>query len=163
MNRFSIPTRLASLALGLGMGLTLIGCTTAPAVRDNAGQVVESGITDVFAIKIGDCMDEQTGATEVSDVPTVPCGDPHDEEVFGEFTVDGNDFPGDDEMSEIAFNGCVDRFNDFIGLSYEESGLDFYPLTPTSTGWTMQNDRTINCVAYDPSAKTTGSLAGAAR
>ncbi|WP_104475230.1 YdgH/BhsA/McbA family protein [Microterricola pindariensis] len=161
-----------AVAAAAALAITLSGCsvlqgvlgpTAAPPVRDAATQeITESGQADVFSIQVGDCMNEVSGDT-VYDVPVVPCGEPHDEEAYFEHTFTVAEFPGDDAVYDEALDACYVAFPAFAGISYEESTLDFYPFTPTKESWEQADDRVVTCMIYDPSARTTGSLAGAAR
>lgn len=82
--------------------ILLGGCSTITnliggdqAVRDaDTGQVTESGKADAFTIKVGDCFNDQSGE-QISDVPAVPCTDPHDNEVYYDLTMPAGDYPGD--------------------------------------------------------------------
>ena len=140
------------------------------AVRDDTtGEIVEAAEADAFEIRVGDCLDlgEEPATeevteevTEVSSVATVPCGDPHDSEVYAAHQLDGDDFPGDQAVSESADELCYDGFADFVGLEYEDSELDFTTFFPTQDGWERLRDREVLCVAIDPDGGVTGSLAG---
>lgn len=161
MTRSTLGAALATLALVPA----LAGCsmfTVTPVERDDAGAVTEQSQAAVDDIQVGDCLDS-TSAEVVYDVPVVPCSEPHDEEIFGEFDLEGPDFPEATAMEEETNERCIALFNDFVGMDYFESELDFYTLTPTADGWAEFNDRTVNCVIADPAGKVTGSLAGAQR
>ena len=141
-----IPMALAAIA---ATALLFAGCS--------------SGGTDVFTIKVGDCISTSTGDAEVTEVPTVPCEEPHEVEVFHDFEITGTDYPGEDEIFAQADQGCYDAFESFVGLSYEESELDWSYYYPTEGSWQQQGDRLISCLIFDPAGTTTGSLEGAAR
>src|SRR3990172_11626 len=58
---------------------------------------------------------------------------------------------------------CVGEFEGFVGLSYEQSDLDLFPITPTAESW-AQGDRVVYCALYALDlSKLTGSMLGAAR
>ena len=162
-------THIASI-VGLALLATtaLSGCSVidsvlgnpGSAVRDEEGQVVEEGDVDVFTIAVGDCFDDE-GEGEISSVPIVPCDQPHDNELYYEFTLADGDYPGDDEVGTQANDGCLGAFPDFVGLAYEESTLDYFPITPTSASWSG-GDRVVQCAIYDPAGPITGTLAGKA-
>ncbi len=64
------------------VALASFGC--APAERGETGEIEAAGSVDAFAMQVGDCFDDQSGQPgEVSDVPGVPCEEPHDNQVFG--------------------------------------------------------------------------------
>jgi hypothetical protein len=117
--------------------------------------------TDVYSIVVGDCLDDQSG-TEVLEVPLVDCAAPHDFEVYSDFDVAGDAYPGDDEIGEQADTGCFDAFEPFVGTSYEESQLNYTYYVPTESSWTA-GDRLVSCMILDPAGKSSGTLAGAQR
>ena len=160
-----LPMTLAALAAAalLLTGCSAINSLTGNETRDDDGTIVEGGDTDVFSIKVGDCIAESTGTDEVTEVPTVPCTDPHDTEVYADFEIAGSDYPGEDAIFAEADQGCYDAFAPFVGIAYEESAYDFSYYYPTEGSW-GQGDHLISCLILDPSgAQVTGSLAGAAK
>lgn len=121
----------------------------------------ESGEVDVFSVSVGDCIND-FGSSEVTSVEAIDCALPHDYEVYSELTIPGDTFPGGDQVTVLAQESCVTAFVDFVGLSYEESLLDFSYLAPTEQSW-QAGDRLVSCLIIDPATQTSGSLAGAAR
>jgi hypothetical protein len=149
----------ASVALG---GCSLLGSDSSKPSRDPSGVVTESSDSDVFAIKVGDCLNSAALSGEVSEVPVVPCDQPHDSEVYDSKTLDAASWPGDDAISTEADAFCTPSFEAFVGMSFDESSLDLAPLTPTEESW-KQGDHEILCVISDSAGGLTGSLKGAAR
>jgi len=164
-----IPRIIPAVLLVAGVGL-LGGCAQITdligggpqATRDaDSGEVTGGGQIDVFTLSVGDCLNDQS-AEEVYDVPVVPCDQPHDYEVYYDFAVPDGDFVEDD-VTAAADDGCYGAFTEFVGMSYEESALDFTYFTPTQQSWDEGGDRIVSCMIADPSSQTTGSLAGVAR
>jgi len=134
--------------------------------RDGSGAIVSEGEINAFNIRVGDCFNDaaNTGGDEyeLSGVAGVPCAQPHDNEVYAVFDVGETTFPGD-QMSELAFDHCLKRFEQFVGRDYQSSSLDIMTLYPTSSSWERQNDREVICAAYDMNlAKLEGSVGGSA-
>ena len=160
---------IAALSLLLG-ALALTGCSVidsiAPkeqAVRDDkTSEVTEAGQADVFTVSVGDCFND-VSEQEISEVPAVPCDQPHDYEAYHAFDIAGDEFPGDEAVTSQADDGCSAAFTDFNGLSYDESTLYLGYLQPTEESWTGQNDHEVVCYIYEENLQTTGSLKGAAR
>lgn len=155
---------------GVGVVLAaLTGCASLlpgsqDAQRDEVGQVTEDANIDIFSLKVGDCMPMSSASGLISEASVVPCSDPHAEEVFHEITLDDGDFPGDETIDEQAETGCVAAFESFVGIEWNSSTLDMYPITPTQDTWEHYNDRVVQCVVLDPTqTELTGSLKGAAR
>lgn len=159
-----VATSVAAVAAGV---VLLSGCSLpvpgqAP-VRDESGAITESNDrTDVFALRVGDCLLDAGSATEVTDTPTVPCGEPHDYEVFHSADLSGDEFPGAEAVGAEADQICYDAFTPFVGTAYEESVLEFDYYLPTEGSWEA-GDREILCLVYDTQAQVTGGLAGVAR
>lgn len=146
------------------IGLGIVGYNFATqADRDDSGAIVDEGRVDAFSLRMGDCFDNTRslagdGAGEVSSLPGVPCSQPHDNEVYAVFNVDYDSFPGDDQMGEMAFDACMQRFEGFVGIDYDSSSLDIATLYPSKDSWSMQKDREVVCALYDMNGnKVTGS------
>ncbi|MFC4222890.1 hypothetical protein [Lysinibacter cavernae] len=159
-----VPAAIVTLAIG-----SLTGCSVlngllgnGTEVRDDSGAVVESGDANVFAISVGDCFTDEGTADEVDSLPVVPCGDPHDNEVYFNHVMQGGTFPGDAAIADEAATVCGQQFPTFVGLPYEESVLDYSAVMPTADSWTFQSDYIVSCYIYD-TVPVTGTLAGAAR
>lgn len=136
--------------------------TAMRADRDDSGAIVAEGSVDAFQMRVGDCFDDGStfSDSEVSDVPGVPCSKPHDNEVYAVFDVNASSFPGD-RIAEMAHDGCVQRFEAFVGRDYDSSSLDVATLYPSAESWSRQNDREVVCAVYDMDAnKLTGSVKG---
>ncbi len=160
---------LAGSAVALSVALTgcsalngILGGGAGDADRDEeTGQVTESANIDIFALKVGDCMMEAPSGL-LEDIDVVPCAEPHDQEVFYEITMDDGDFS--EEAVDAASQECIgDAYASFVGVAYEASTLEVYPITPTQQTWDELNDRVVQCVISDPAGQIEGSLEGAAR
>lgn len=149
-------------ALVLIAGASLTGCSTIKDVIDVAGPVVDAVNNEDTWITVGDCFDE-TDDEIVSDVPTIDCALPHDNEVYAEFDIDRANWPGDDEIFSLADEGCYAPFTTYVGLALEDSALDYTYYVPTQDGWENYDDHAVSCIIFDPAGKTTGSLIAAGR
>lgn len=170
MSIFRARTRSVIAAAAVAACLVALGgCSTitdllgSDATRDEDTQeITEAGDADVFTLQVGDCLNE-VSSDLVSEVPVVPCSEPHDEEIFFEFRLDGDTYPGVEAIDKAADEACNREFETFVGMSYQESALGWYRYAPTEEGWDQLNDRVVQCVIYDPAGQVTGSLAGANR
>ena len=129
--------------------------------RDATGAIVDAGSVDAFEMRVGDCFDDGStfDAEEVSSVAGVPCSNPHDKEVYALYDVAAASFPGDG-MADMAQEGCLERFEAFVGKDYESSSLDIATLYPSPESW-QENDREVVCAVFDVDAnKLTGSVRG---
>ena len=124
----------------------------------------EQNDVDVFSLAVGTCFDEadaNMNADEVASVPVVDCEKPHDNEAFHFFDIEGNAFPGEEEMAKLADEGCLGAFETYVGRDYQTSRFVITYLLPTEQSWSRQKDREVVCFLYDMDlAKLTGSARG---
>ena len=129
-----MTTRLAHLPVGLAAGVVLLfglgACSQDP---------------EVPTAEVGDCI-ESVGLV-VSELPTVDCDEAHEVQVVGLVEHDGDDFPGDEAISQEAFEECTELFENFVGAPVEETSLSLLPITPTEESWNEADDRESICVA----------------
>lgn len=128
------------------------------------GAACSSG-TSVFDLEVGDCFNDQADLTEtqVSDVDSVSCLEPHDNEVYFEYSMTDAVFPGESAALEAAAFRCVDEFDAFVGIGYLDSELDIFPITPTARSW-EEGDRVVYCAIYALDlSKLEGSMRGIRR
>jgi predicted phage-related endonuclease len=93
----------------------------------------------------GECTNDSLSG-DVGEIDTVDCDEAHTAEAFATFDVDGDDFPGTDEIQAQAAEGCQgDRFETYVGVSYQESIFLTTALTPTQETWD-NDDRMIICI-----------------
>ena len=137
--------------------LSLAACEP-PANRDAEGSITSDGLVDAFAMKVGDCFDDQD-SEQIFDVPGRPCSEPHDNEVFAIFDARLSEFPGSEQMTAYGTDKCIARFEAYVGRDYQSSALDVMPITPTARSWDAQNDREVICALYRMDLeKMTGSM-----
>ncbi len=143
------------------IGLGLAGCATV--LRDASGAATEAGEVNLADVSVGDCVLEPTISGEPSEivittVRVVPCGDLHDSEVFAVVELPKGDYPGDDEVFRASNEGCYEEFENFVGLPYKKSRLDFYNYYPLESSWFAIRGRMVTCLVFDPTKQIIGSL-----
>lgn len=115
---------------------------------------------NVFSLGVGDCFDDPDSFGEVSSVPVRDCSEPHDNEVYATFDVTASDFPGESAVQEMADEGCVDRFQAYVGVDFFSSSLLISTLVPTDQSWDT-GDREILCFLFNQDfSKLNGSVKG---
>ena len=132
--------------------------------RDESGAIVDAGNVDAFEMRVGDCFDDTTAmeSGQIVNLPGVPCTDPHDNEVYALVDVDLQEYPGDDAMSDLAMQRCMEQFASFVGRDYESSSLDIFTMQPSRESFSA-NDREVVCAVYDMDFnKLEGSVRGSA-
>lgn len=139
--------------------LVLGGCSGDDDVRDEDGTVINPGDASVFELEVGDCLDPDADASgEISEIPIVPCDDPHTQEVFGVVTHPDETYPGATEVASFADGACLSELESSLGLTLDD-GLFFSYLLPTFDGWNTGGDRQVTCVLVFPDRDViTGSV-----
>lgn len=168
MPRTLPAARPALVALTLAAAFSLSGCAfldqlTGGPQRNADGAVVEGDdTTDVFTIQVGDCLNDAEAAEEVETVPTVPCEQSHDSEVYASVIIPEDEYPGQQAIFELADAECLSEFEAFVGGDWDTSPYDFSYYFPTEGSW-AEGDREILCVIFDPEGPVEGSLEGSAQ
>jgi hypothetical protein len=134
--------------------------TSAPAQADDETPT-DAVYVALHNLEVGDCLAEPPPEAG-SAVPTVPCSEPHSQEVFAAVTLPAGDSAGMDAVNTQTGEFCFAEFNDFVGLSYDESVLMF-DIWIIETETSTENDTVVVCMVYDPAGDTTGTLAEANR
>ena len=129
--------RLAALATISLAAVALTGCSIIT-------QALNGGESDVFSIKVGDCLNDEAASGEISTVPIVDCDEPHDSEIYASIIMDDDEYPGESATIDFADQACYDEFEDFVGISYDDSKYGFATLYPSDESW-AGGDREVLC------------------
>jgi len=123
-----------------------------------------SNRTSVLDLGVGDCFnDEDLDAEVITNVPTVSCSEPHDNEIYHAYSMTDAVHPGRDAALDAADQRCFEQFEPFVGMDYFESDLDFFSMVPTPESWD-EGDRGVLCALYAVDlSKLTGSMRDAQR
>ncbi|BDZ63322.1 hypothetical protein [Agromyces mangrovi Wang et al. 2018] len=166
------PVRRATCALALvaATASILTGCSiVADAFRPGGvielpstpEPITEAGVRLPSELRIGDCVGDTGPAGLIDVVPVMPCSDPHVAEAFHEFELQASSLPPDDELWPLVAVECDPAFEDFVGVEWSLTPLDWYYFAPTEESWDLDDDRRVLCLAYDPEGLTTGTFEGA--
>ena len=116
-------------------------------------------------LAVGECFDEPSETTDISEVQRRPCAGPHDAEVFAVLTHPaGPDIPypvisGVDDFVE---EQCVPLFKTYTGLDIDsQDELDMGWFYPNLQGW-GDGDREVTCYLVASEGQLTGSRRAAA-
>ncbi|HEX5996724.1 MAG TPA: septum formation family protein [Jiangellales bacterium] len=147
-----------SAAAALAVGVLIAGCSNGPERDSETGALVEATDVNVFDLRVGDCLDGFSDDPEISTVRAVPCSEEHTDEIMAAVDLSEEDeFPGVDAVKERAEETCHEQFEQFVGVPWDESQLDFGYLAPTEKSWS-DGDREILCTIGDPHQAVTGTL-----
>ncbi|HEU4424240.1 MAG TPA: DUF4190 domain-containing protein [Pilimelia sp.] len=147
---------LSGLWLALIVVVGVVAIVTS-ASRDWSGQINSGGSVAVDELAVGDCVNGLTESGEITDLPAVPCAEPHEGEVFAIFDLSGSKWPGDQAVADEAERSCGERFDSYVADPDRGDSLQLYFLRPTARSWRL-GDHGVTCIALDPEGKLTGSL-----
>jgi hypothetical protein len=118
----------------------------------------------VFHLAVGDCIVPPTTVqAQVSTVKVVSCHAVHTQEVFADIKDSaGSDYPGATALQSFANAGCLQRFEPYVGVAYEDSSLFYTYLLPSVRSWTQQ-DRTVVCIITTTGQPLSASVRGSKR
>jgi len=143
------------------------GCSHAQ--RDAPGKVTSAGRLSIFKLQVGDCFNNPKDVSKrivaIADIPAVPCGEAHDQEVFAVLAhpaASGASFPGDEQILQFAEGRCLEQFETYVGKAYGDSGFDIVVVRPVQESWEKKDDRQVACVLSAPGKRLTGSQKGTA-
>lgn len=107
---------------------------------------------DAFDVTVGECMLLPGEDTLINTLEGVDCSAPHDAQAFALFDIPDGDFPGLTAVEAAMDEGCLERFEGFVGTSYQESSLYYTGLYPTSGSWDA-GDREVVCLIVPESGQ----------
>ncbi len=102
---------------------------------------IRGEIISEYNLVQGECFNRVEGlqaGRRVVLTARVDCAEPHLAEVFHTFEIDvphPGIYPGDDAMLGFALQECYDRFEPFVGMSYELSVYEIDVFTPNRTNF----------------------------
>lgn len=130
--------------------------------RDDNGSIIQEGELGVFSFKIGDCIKDVKEGDSLDQATGVPCSEAHQMEVYAETFIEDSSETLPATFDKNGDEYCFAEFSRFVGISYENSKLDFTYLTPSEDSW-KEGDREITCLIKDPAGNVEGSLQNAQR
>jgi hypothetical protein len=150
--------------VAVAVAALVAGCAEDPERDPESGELVESTELDVFDLRVGDCLDGFADDTQISKVQALPCSEQHTDEIMAAVDVsdEEEEYPGAEAMQERADGACYQAFEEYVGVPWDDSQLDYGFLAPTEESW-AEGDRQILCTVGDPNQAVTGTLRDANR
>lgn len=144
------------IAAAIGTVLLFNEVTKYDAARD-----ANEGTISTDMIRSGDCFSELPEGEEISTVEIIPCAKEHHGEVFAVFSISPEEGASQDDIYDLAQEGCASRFEDFVGTSIRETELEYSLIAPDKDAVDFDDD--VSCYLYQPGKVSTGSLEGSQR
>ena len=104
------------------------------------------GEVETLDLQLGDCFVNPGADRVVTTVQLVPCDEPHDYEVFHIFELEDQDaYPGDSALQQQWTAGCLQQFEEFVGVPFDVSAIEISGIYPTAETWESIDDREVIC------------------
>jgi DNA-binding SARP family transcriptional activator len=127
----------------------------------------------IETVEVGDCLnlpaasDRRPGSVSTDEtalsVWLLPCEQPHEREVFHLFELPVGPYPGEAQVQAFAREQCTVRFEEYVGVAPERSGLHFVYVWPSRATWGT-GIRMGGCALFDAVGRDlTGSMVGTRR
>jgi len=140
--------------------------TTSPTASPTAEPTTEPPITTAPStaisatdLQVGDCLNDLTDSTDVSSLPSVPCSQPHQGEVFAVFDLPPGPYPGAAGVDDLVSKGCNARLADYSPSAPSDDAIGLFSVYPLEQNWD-RGDREVVCIAKATSGSSTGSIKG---
>ncbi len=115
-------------------------------------------------LSVGDCIDQPTGDSAITDVQHQPCNEPHDGEVFAVINhtaAAGATYPLTSEFQDLVQDECIPALEAYTARRASEvyaAGLDISFLYPSASSWS-EGDREVSCfIVKSDESKMTGTV-----
>jgi hypothetical protein len=116
-----------------------------------------AALPSVFGLRVGECVNARPG--EVSSPTVVPCGQPHDAEIYARFALVGPRWPGTAAIGTLARQGCNARLGGYLNPQLATAVLAESYVFPDQGAWSA-GERTVICQIRGTAGKLTGSVRG---
>ena len=151
-------SRAALLIGGLAV-VCLIGLGSFAAVLLLHGRphAAPAALPSVFRLRTGECAN--SGPAGVASPTVVPCGQPHDAEIYARFGLAGSHWPGTAAIGALARRGCTARLSSYLNPQLATAVLAESYVFPDQGAWNA-GERTVICEIRSTAGKLTGSVRG---
>ena len=114
-------------------------------------------LPSVFRLQVGNCVN--SGTDGISSPTVVPCGQPHDAEVYARFALAGHNWPGSAAIGAQARQGCTARLGGYLNPQLAITVLAESYVFPDQGAWNA-GERAVICEIRSTAGKLTGSVRG---
>jgi hypothetical protein len=159
LRTLSRPLRGITAAVAL-LAVGAVGCSeVVDSAKDGAKKVARQ--RSVFSLAVGDCYNPngKEAEGETLAIEMVPCEEPHQGQVVGEFELDeAKAFPGNEAIWAIADERCPAEAQKFAPDTWAlPQGVETLHYTPTQESWAT-GDRAVSCTYNKEKGTFSGSL-----
>jgi hypothetical protein len=139
------PSRGVAIGAAAVIAAVVVGIVAMALLRSDDDAGPTAGGWPLLELERGDCVEELL--LEITERATaVPCEQPHEMEVLfvGEPWPVGDDYPGDADITDAAYEICEQEFEAYVGVPYLDSVLYLYEWHPSEAAW-GRGERWLAC------------------
>ncbi len=142
---------------GAGSSVALQSPTALPSAASLLPSPSSSPVYDgPDEVAVGQCFDMILDKDDAGFLAAAigSCDVPHQAELVGRFQLpDPIDapYPGDSSINKASEDRCRSAFGEYVGVDYDDSGLQLTYYTPTELIW-VGGDRLVQCIVEGTSA-----------
>jgi uncharacterized RDD family membrane protein YckC len=131
--------------------------------RASSGEIVEPVPISFESLRVGDCFNIVNPDDPATvGLQAVPCADEHVFEVFFAEDMPAGAYPGEEAVTTFANDNCLPAFEEYVGVSFDESVWYASPLGPTEVDWDDGIQRVTCQLHNQEGTPVTGSARGSA-
>jgi serine/threonine protein kinase len=110
-------------------------------------------------LEVGECLNGLQASNDVTTVPSVPCEEPHEGEVFAVFDLPAGEYPGQAAVDDQVSKQCNARLSAYSPSAADDPAVGLFSVYPLQQNW-VRGDREVVCIATATSGTATGSIKG---
>jgi hypothetical protein len=137
--------------------LIILGSFAAVLLLHGRPPATPAALPSVFRLRVGECVNSGPGG--ISSPAVVPCGQPHDAEIYARFGLAGPGWPGTAAIGALARRGCAARLSGYLNPQLATAVLAESYVFPDQGAWNA-GERTVICEIRSTAGKLTGSVRG---
>jgi Septum formation len=143
--------------IGGTVAICLLGGLSFVLLQHGRTQATQNALPSVFRLRTGECVDYSRNG--ISSPSVVPCGQPHDAEIYARFALAEHHWPGTAAIGAQARQGCTARLGSYLNPQLAATILAESYIFPDRGAWNA-GERTVICEIRGTAGKLTGSVRG---
>jgi hypothetical protein len=151
----AITALVVSILWIAGVAAAAFAAYSLTAHRDSSGAINRAGNLSVYSLRAGDCIKKFGEGTSFT-VDAVPCGEPHDTQVYALFDLADKPFPGEAAVTADAERGCTERLPEAMNARVSGGDVSIGYYQPQEATW--GRDREVACVFVSEKGEITEQL-----
>jgi Septum formation len=146
-----------AVLIGGAVAICLLGGLALLLLQHGRPQATRNALPAVFQLRTGECIN--AGRHGISSPTVVPCGQPHDAEIYARFGLAEHSWPGRAAIGMQARQGCAARLGGYLNPQLASTVLAESYVFPDRGAWNA-GERTVICEIHSAAGKLTGSVRG---